>query len=441
MSNVPVVTAPAAKVKEHKLSLKEKVSYGFGDFGNGFMFDLGQIYLLKFFTDVAGIPATVRRQYFLVSKLFAALTDPIVGSAIDYRKRSDPGEIQAVLIIRKYYSCGHDRIDFCVTGRERHLEACVRLCFLHAVGVAYSFVNIPYGSLGAAITQDAEDRTALSAFRQIGSLGAPLITSVIVIPILVHFDNVHIGYPAVMGMMAVIGIAGFMICYRNCKERIIVREAPKEKLSVMSVFKCFIGNKPLLTVVFMTIFSISAYNIKSAMLVYFAQYNLNNAELMSYMSFIIIGSSFLGVLFMPKLVKRFGKKQTVMIGFAVSAAADALNFCLPSNVFIFTALASIAFIGISIPNGITWALVSDIIDYGEWKTGERKEATTYSLFNFSRKLAQSLSGFLSGIGLSVIGYIPNASQTKGTLIGIKGLLLAVPGFRFSVRHADYRFNV
>lgn len=295
-------------------------------------------------------------------------------------------------------------------------------------GVAYSFVNIPYGSLGAAITQDAEDRTALSAFRQIGSLGALLITSVIVIPILVHFDNVHIGYPAVMGMMAVIGIAGFMICYRNCKERIIVREAPKEKLSVMSVFKCFIGNKPLLTVVFMTIFSISAYNIKSAMLVYFAQYNLNNAELMSYMSFIIIGSSFLGVLFMPKLVKRFGKKQTVMIGFAVSAAADALNFCLPSNVYIFTALASIAFIGISIPNGITWALVSDIIDYGEWKTGERKEATTYSLFNFSRKLAQSLSGFLSGIGLSVIGYIPNASQTKGTLIGIKGLLLLYPAF-------------
>ncbi len=151
----------------------------------------------------------------------------------------------------------------------------------------------------AAISQDAEDRTARSAFRQIGSLGPLLITSVIVIPILVHFDNVHIGYPAVMGMMAAIGIAGFMFCCRNCKERIIVREAPKEKLSVMSVLKCFIGNKPLLTVVFMTIFSISAYNIKSAMLVYFVQYNLNNAELMSYMSFIIIGSSFLGVLFMP----------------------------------------------------------------------------------------------------------------------------------------------
>ncbi len=90
MSNVPVVTAPAAKVKEHKLSLKEKVSYGFGDFGNGFMFDLGQIYLLKFFTDVAGIPAPFAGSIFLVSKLFAALTDPIVGSAIDYRKKIGP---------------------------------------------------------------------------------------------------------------------------------------------------------------------------------------------------------------------------------------------------------------------------------------------------------------------------------------------------------------
>ncbi len=115
------------------------------------------------------------------------------------------------------------------------------------------------------------------------------------------------------------------------------------------------------------------------MLVYFAQYNLGNVELMAYMNFIIIGSSFLGVVFLPKLVKMFGKKRTAMIGFGISVAADLINFMSPSNVYVFTILASIAFIGISIPNGITWALVSDIIDYGEWKSGERKEATTYSL--------------------------------------------------------------
>lgn len=61
-------------VTQEKLSLKEKVSYGFGDFGNGFMFDLGQLYLLKFFTDVAGIPAAAAGGIFLVSKLFALLS-------------------------------------------------------------------------------------------------------------------------------------------------------------------------------------------------------------------------------------------------------------------------------------------------------------------------------------------------------------------------------
>ncbi|SPU07837.1 sodium:galactoside symporter [Bacillus licheniformis] len=176
----------------------------------------------------------------------------------------------------------------------------------------------------------------------------------------------------------------------------------------------------------MTIFTISAYNLKSAMLIYFAQYNLGNAELMAYMNFIIIGSSFIGVIMLPKLVKLFGKKHTAILGLAVSVCADLINFFAPGNVFVFTILASIAFIGISIPNGITWAFVSDAIDYGEWRTGERKEGTVYSLFNFSRKLAQSLSGFLSGIGLSIIGYVPNAAQKAGTLLGIKAILLLYP---------------
>ena len=182
----------------------------------------------------------------------------------------------------------------------------------------------------------------------------------------------------------------------------------------------------------MTIFSISAYNIKSALLIYFAQYNLGNVTLVANMSFFIIGASFLGVILMPKLVQRFGKKNTAILGFAICVIADLINFFIPTNIYSFTILSAIAFIGISIPNGITWALVSDVIDYGEWKTGSRKEATTYSLFNFSRKLAQALAGFMSGIGLSLIGYMPNVAQTEGTLLGIKALLTLYPALALTI---------
>jgi glycoside/pentoside/hexuronide:cation symporter, GPH family len=138
------------------------------------------------------------------------------------------------------------------------------------------------------------------------------------------------------------------------------------------------------------------------------------------------------VIFMPKLVARFGKKQTAMLGFGICIAADLLNFFIPTNIYSFTILSAIAFIGISIPNGITWALVSDIIDYGEWVSGERKEATTYSLFNFSRKLAQSLAGFLSGISLTLVGYVPNVAQSAGTLLGIKGMLTLYPAAALTI---------
>lgn len=251
-------------------------------------------------------------------------------------------------------------------------------------------------------------------------------------PLIVKFENPKVGYPVVMGIMCIVGIIGFYICYRNTKERVLVKEAPREKLSFKSIVKTFVTNKPLLTLVLMTIFSISAYNIKSALLIYFAQYNLGNVTLVANMSFVIIGSSFIGVILMPKLVKKFGKKHTAMLGFAICIVADLINFFIPTNIYSFTILSAIAFIGISIPNGITWALVSDIIDYGEWVSGERKEATTYSLFNFSRKLAQSLAGFLSGLGLSLIGYVPNVAQTAGTLLGIKGLLTLYPAIALTI---------
>ena len=81
---------------------------------------------------------------------------------------------------------------------------------------------------------------------------------------------------------------------------------------------------------------------------------------------------------------------------------------------------------------MTWALVSDAIDYGEWKTGEKRGAITYSVFNFSWKIAQSVAGFAAGIGLALTGYIPKVAQSSGALLRIKGLLLLYPAFALGI---------
>ena len=411
-----------------KLSLKEKISYGLGDFGNGFMFDMGQIYLLKFYTDVFGIPAAVAGSIFLLTKIFDAFMDPIAGAYIDARK-NDPktGKFRKIMFMSSIVLGILSVFVFMAPD----LSPTAKMVFAYATymawGVGYSFTNVPYGALGASMTQGPIDRASLASWRQAGSLGALLITSVMVVPLIKQFSDPHIGWPVVVALTSVIGITAFSFTFKNCKEVIVGKSiASGEKLSIKAMARSVFSNRPLLALILMTIFTISAYNIKSAMLIYYCQYNLGDVSLMPYISFITIGCSCLGITLIPKMTKRFGKKNTAMIGFGISAVADLINFLIPGDLITFTILASIAFVGISIPNGVTWAFVSDSIDYGEWKTGERREGITYSFFNFSRKIAQSVSGFASGIGLSLVGYVPNAKQTVEALGGIKGLLLLYP---------------
>lgn len=414
----------------NKLSLKEKISYGFGDLGNGFMFDMGQLYLLKFFTDVAGIPAAIGGMVFLVTKLFDAVIDPIVGSFIESRKiNPQSGKYRPVMMVSSIILAILSVFVFLAPNFNIQGKIIYAYVTYMLWGVLYSFTNIPYGTLASTMTQDSGERTSLAAFRQLGSTMALLLSGLVVVPMISRFDNPAVGYPIAIGVMALLGIGAFYVTFRNCKERITDTEkVVHEKIGIKTMRNLIITNRPLLVLILMTIFSISAYNLRSAMLIYFCQYNLGNTILMSYVSFISIGTSILGVYAMPIISKRFGKKNTVIIGFVISIIADIINFIIPLHLVTFIIFQSIAYFGLSIPNGMTWALVSDAIDYGEWKTGEKKGAITYSVFNFARKIAQSVAGFAAGIGLSMIGYVKNATQTAGTLLGIKGLLLLYPAF-------------
>ncbi|MBU3172059.1 glycoside-pentoside-hexuronide (GPH):cation symporter [Clostridium estertheticum] len=416
-----------------KLTLKEKISYGFGDMGNGFMFDMGQLYLLKFFTDIAGIPAAVAGGIFLFTKLFDAIVDPLAGTFIDSRKgKPGAGKYRQIMLLASIILAIISVFVFLAPDFSLKGKIIYAYGSYMAWGVAYSFTNIPYGTLAATMTQDPQERTSLASFRQLGSTMALLISTVVVVPLVAKFNNPNLGWPVAIGIMALFGIGSFYVTFRNCRENIPVAKVETQKIDFKDIVKTIFTNRPLLVLILMTIFSISAFNLRSAMLLYFCQYNLGNKGLMAYVGFVAIGCSLLGVVAMPILSKRFGKKNTVIIGFAISIIADLLNFIIPLHLVTFIILQSIAYFGLSIPNGMTWALVSDAIDYGEWKTGEKRGAITYSVFNFSRKIAQSVAGFAAGIGLSLTGYIPKVAQTAGALFGIKGLLLLYPAFALGI---------
>lgn len=418
-----------------KLSWKEKISYGFGDFGNGFMFDLGQAYLTKYWIDICTIPAAAVAGIFAFTKIFDAFMDPIAGSLIDKRKNIGPrGKFRPVMMASSIILAVLTVITF--TMPEMSLSG--RIMFAYgaymAWGLVYSFTNIPYGSLASVMTRDVNERSQLATTRQAGSIGAQLITGIAFVPIAMSFENPHHGFFVAAAIMSIIGVLGFYICYRNTREHVPVkRNTENEKQAKFSDYlKVVFTNKPLLCLILMTLFTISAMNTNNQMMIFFCQYNLGNMALQPVVNGIMMGCSVLGILLIPKLVKIFGKKKTAVGGLLIGSVANILNFFIVTNVYSFIVLVTIGYVALAIPNGITWAFVSDVIDYGEWHNGIRKEGITYASFNFSRKIAQALAAIVSSGILVLTGYVANAAQTDETLTGIKAAMTLYPGVALGI---------
>lgn len=167
LPNKSVTTETAASKEGHvKLSWREKICYGFGDFGNGFMFDLGQAYLTKYWIDVCTIPAAAVAGIFAFTKIFDAFMDPIAGSVIDGRKNIGPrGKFRPVMMASAVILA----ILTVITFTMPDLSPTGKILFAYgaymAWGLVYSFTNIPYSSLASVMTRDVEERSQMVTTR------------------------------------------------------------------------------------------------------------------------------------------------------------------------------------------------------------------------------------------------------------------------------------
>jgi GPH family glycoside/pentoside/hexuronide:cation symporter len=160
--------------------------------------------------------------------------------------------------------------------------------------------------------------------------------------------------------------------------------------------------------------------------IFFLQYNLHNVKLISSLTLVVVGFQLVAVFIAPFLTKLVGKKYVYVIGLAIAVIGDLFNFMTPTTTNSFIMLYVVTQFGNAIASAISWAMISDCIEYGEWKTGARTEGVVYSTASFSRKVAQALAGFIPGVVLTAIGYVPNAVQSEATLAGIRQIMFLYP---------------
>lgn len=410
-----------------KMNLREKCAYGLGDVGSNLMLSIGTLYLLKFYTDELGMPAYYGGIIFLVAKFFTAFTDMLTGFLLDSRKQVGPkGKFRPFILYAAVPSAVITAAQFFATSFSLPVKTAIATGLFMLFGLCYSLMNCSYGAMVPAMTKNPNERAQLAAYRQGGATIGLLVCTVAFIPLQSLFSSSTTGYVCAAAIFAIAGFCFMMLCYKGVKEHYITTAPNGHKTSILKSFVAIFHNPPLLVLCIANLCTLAAFNIKLAIQVYYTQYVLNDIHLLSWMGFLSMGCILVGVLLVPLTVKWFGKKQVYLAGMVLWAVGDILNYFWGSNSFTFVTFSCIAFFGTAFVNSLNWALVPDTVDYGEWKTGIRAEGSVYTGYTFFRKISAALAGFLPGIMLTQIGYVPNVAQSDTTLLGLRQLIFLWP---------------
>lgn len=409
-----------------KLPFGEKLGYAVGDLGTNLIFQTVSMFLLFFYTDVFGIAPAAASLLFLIARIWDAVNDPMMGFMVD---RSKPKGDK----FRPYLLKG--AIPFAVLGilcfSTPELSAGAMIVYAYityiGLGMAQTYIGIPYGALTSAMTQDPNQRTSLTAVRMlmavfgglIVAMGVPYLTGVL------GNGDLAKGYQLTMIIFCVTAAILYLITYKTTKERVSVEK--REQLKVSEIPSVWLKNKPLIIVslLFIVIFGNTAVTGASAK--YYFDYYLNRPELFGPFTAISMLLMLICLPAVPFLSKKIGKKRILLIGLAVSTVTPVgMFFISPENITMLFVLRIIGSIGFAPLAGMIWSLVPDTVEYGELKTGKRTEGMIYAINGFFFKFGMALGGLIPGVVLQYAGYVAQSTQTDQALFAIKALMTVVP---------------
>lgn len=420
--------------------MKDKVGYLFGDFGNDFTFLFSSMMLMKFYTDVIGVSAGIVGLIMTIARVVDAFTDITMGRICDRSKVTENGKFKPW--IRRMCIPVAFASFLIYQSALANAPMMVKIIYLFVTyilwgSVFYTSINIPYGSMASAISEEPDDRQSLSTFRTIGSTLANTVIGVI-LPLIAYkkVDGITtlIGTRVTIsaGICSVLAVICYLLCYNLVTERVTVQRTQlNQQCGIIEMFKRALTNRALISIIIASIFMLLAQLTIQSMNGYVYPDYYNNAGAQSVSNIIMMGAMLLSALLVKPLAKRFGKTEVSIVSSFISAGVNILlYFIRPANVWVFVGFQTISYLGLGMFTMVSWALITDVIDYSEIKNGVREDGTVYALYSFARKIGQACSAGLTGFMLQIIGY---SSVTKGNVAvqdGIFNITVLVPALGF-----------
>ncbi len=392
-----------------KLSFREKFGYALGDMAANFVFQAMLALQLDFYTHTFGLTPAQAGTLFLVVGLGVACLNPVMGVIAD-RTSTKWGKFRPWLL----WSAVPFGIIGVLTFTTPNFSPAGKLIYAWAtyilLRVIYTVNNVPYASLTAVMTSDPDERTSIASYRQIAANSAGFIVASLAIPMVRFFghgDDAR-GYQLTMGLLSVLSVFFFLIAFVSTKERI--QPDPQQKASLGQDLSDLFRNGPWIVLFLATLFYFAAIVIRGNVMLPYFRYVAGNVDLFSWFNGFGLASLLVGVAFSTAVSVRVGKRQLFIASMILSGAfATALLFIPPHATIVIVGSEVLRqfFYGLSGP--IIWAMMGDVADYGEWKTGRRASATVTSAVVFALWAGLALGGAIAGWLFSFYGFVSGAA--------------------------------
>ena len=425
-----------------KLTSREKYSYGIGAYGKDLACGIVYTFLMIYFTDVVGINPAFVGTLFLMARLWDAINDPIMGMIVD-NTRSRFGKFRPWIFIGTILNS----VVLFLLFRKPDLEGTSLYLYYSVMyilwGMTYTIMDIPYWSMIPTLATTKEDREKISVVPRIfASLGGLTVTTfgIALVNKLGNGNQIKGFEYFALGISLIFIISTIVTCI-NVKEKTQV-QVNNEKVNIKQAFNILKQNDQLLVFIGIVLAYNLAMQLAGGAAIYYFKYVAGKESLFSLYSFFKV-AEIGGLMLFPVVTRKIGRQQvfrmaTILPMFGLITLFIS-GLIAPQSILFISVSAVLLNLGSGFLLGSTTVMLADIVDYGEYKLGSRNESIIFSAQTLLVKLASALSGWLIGVGLSLIGYVAGAAvQSNITIIGIRVIMTIIPSIVALVMYVIYK---
>jgi GPH family glycoside/pentoside/hexuronide:cation symporter len=393
------------------LTWREKLSYGGGSVASNLSWNMVAGFLIVYYTDVALLPAAAVGTLVLVTRIVDAAFDPVVGVIVD-RTRSRFGKVRPYLLFAPIPFAILCVLTFLVPDASQTVKLIYACATFGLLGLAYSFLYVPYGALQPTLTNDPRGQLQLSGIRAMGTSIASIIVYALVLPTVAWFAA-HTGTNGYGGAAAVFAVVTALLYWNvfiNCRERVNITQAAAERSSIGQSLRELRHNKIWIIAMAFEVLIFIRLGLMVPAMAFYAREVLHQPSLTSILLPLMSVSILTGGILAPWYLARMRKRRGVIVALCFSSVFFALMPFVSGSLPLLLGAFFLSMVSQGVQATTIFTMITEAVDLQQRKFGTRSEGLISSSTAFTQKVGFAVGSSLVAYALALAGYDPKVPQ-------------------------------